>query len=119
MITRTQKHSVKTRYGAYICVFEREKDMGGYAVEALRIQGAVSWGKTLGEAKRMITEAIEGLVEASAIAEAERIGAVRLVHRVPRPLELILNLVSSPHLSFPCPPEDGPVLWRKKGNPVK
>lgn len=84
MATRKQNHSIKTRYGIYTCSFEQEKDMGGYAVEALDIQGAVSWGKTLAEAKRMIAEAIEGLVEARVIAEAERAGTVRLTRRTPQ-----------------------------------
>jgi len=69
---------IKTKYGSFRCVFEPEKDMGGYMVEARGIQGAISWGKTLSEAKRMIAEAIEGAVEAKAIAEAERRGIVRV-----------------------------------------
>ena len=55
---------VKTKYGSFPCVFEPEKDMGGYTAEARTVQGAVSWGKNLAEAKRMIAEAIEGAIEA-------------------------------------------------------
>lgn len=69
---------IKTKYGSFQCVFEPERDMGGYMVEARGIQGAISWGKTLNKAKRMIVEAIEGAVEAKAIAEAEKRGIVRL-----------------------------------------
>ena len=69
---------IKTKYGSFQCVFEPEKDMGGYMVEARGIQGAISWGKTLVEAKRMIIEAIEGAVEARVIAEAEKRKIVRL-----------------------------------------
>lgn len=58
---------IKTKYGSFRCVFEAEKDMGGYAVEARGVSGAVSWGKTLAEAKKMIVEAIEGAVEAKAL----------------------------------------------------
>ncbi|MDO8743058.1 MAG: hypothetical protein Q7J30_00645, partial [Candidatus Azambacteria bacterium] len=59
-------------------LFEPEKDMGGYAVEARGVQGAVSWGKTLAEAKRMIAEAIEGAVEVDVIAKAEKKGIVQI-----------------------------------------
>lgn len=72
---------IKTKYGPFQCVFEPEKDMGGYMVEARGIEGAISWGKTLNEARRMITESIEGAVEARTIAEAEKRGIVRLNKR--------------------------------------
>jgi len=72
---------VKTKYGAFQCVFEPEKDMGGYVVEARGVQGAVSWGSTLNEARKMIAEAIEGAIEARAIAEAGRRGMVRITKR--------------------------------------
>lgn len=70
--------SIKTKYGTFQCAFEPEKDMGGYAVEARKVPGAVSWGKTLAEAKRMIAEAIEGAIEASAIAQAEKKGIIQI-----------------------------------------
>lgn len=70
--------NVKTKYGVFQCAFETEKDMGGYAVEARKVPGAVSWGKTLAEAKRMIVEAIEGAIEASAIAQAEKKGIIQI-----------------------------------------
>ena len=69
---------VKTKYGSFYCIFEPEKDMGGYMVEARSLTGAISWGKTLTEAKHMITVAIEGFIEAKAIAEAEKRGIVRI-----------------------------------------
>ena len=69
---------IKTKYGSFCCVFEPEKDMGGYAVEARGVSGAVSWGKTLAEAKRMITEAIEGAIEAGIVARAEKKGLVTI-----------------------------------------
>lgn len=47
-------------------------------VEAKGVQGGISWGKTLNKAKKMIVEAIEGAIEAKAIAEAERRGIVHL-----------------------------------------
>lgn len=75
--------TVKTRYGSFSCIFEPERDMGGYAVTAPAVQGAVSWGKTLAEAKRMIVDAIEGVHEARIIAEAERVGTVRLTRARP------------------------------------
>ncbi len=75
----TRKETIRTKYGPFLCTFERERDMGGYAVEASGMQGAVSWGKTLAEAKRMIAEAIEGIVEMRAIVHAERRGTIRIV----------------------------------------
>ncbi|KKT90027.1 MAG: hypothetical protein A3G02_03075 [Candidatus Yanofskybacteria bacterium RIFCSPLOWO2_12_FULL_44_13b] len=59
--------NVKTKYGSFNCIFESEKDIGGYSVEAKNVQGAVSWGKNINEAKRMIVEAVEGAIEAKAI----------------------------------------------------
>lgn len=70
--------SVKTKYGSFQCSFEPEKDMGGYAVEARNVSGAISWGRTLAEAKRMITEAIEGAIEAKVIAQAEKKGIIQV-----------------------------------------
>lgn len=72
--------TIKTQYGSFRCVFEPEKDMGGYTAEASGISGAVSWGKTLAEAKKMIAEAIEGAIEARAVAAAEKRGIVRMTN---------------------------------------
>ena len=83
MAGKKQTHSIKTRYGSFPCVFEPEKDMGGYVVEASAVQGAVSWGKTLAEAKRMIAEAIEGAIEARVISKAIKRGTVRVARRTP------------------------------------
>ena len=70
--------TVRTRYGLFQCVFEPEQDMGGYTVVAPKVRGAVSWGSTLVEAKRMIAEAIEGVYESQIIMDAAKIGTVRL-----------------------------------------
>lgn len=72
---------IKTKYGSFVCVFEPEKDMGGYTAEAHTVNGAVSWGKNLAEAKHMIVEAIEGAIEAKVIAKAERKGIVQVNSR--------------------------------------
>ena len=69
---------VKTRYGTFWCVFESERDMGGYTVEALGLSGALSWGKTLAEAKRQIVEAIEVAIEGDAVINAHKAGYVAL-----------------------------------------
>lgn len=69
---------IKTKYGSFRCIFEPEKDMGGYTAEARGVPGAISWGNTLSEAKKMITEAIEGAIEAEAIINAENKGIVRI-----------------------------------------
>lgn len=77
MAIRKIKQSVKTNYGAFVCLFEPEKDMGGYTAEAVEVQGAVSWGKTLAQAKRMITEAIEGIIETRVLLRAKKEGIIR------------------------------------------
>ena len=73
--------SIKTNYGNFLCLFEPEKDMGGYTVESPEIQGAVSWGRNLTEAKLMIAEAIEGVIETRVLARAENEGTVRIIAR--------------------------------------
>ena len=78
-----KKIVIKTKYGSFECIFEPEKDMGGYVVEARGIAGAVSWGKNLTKAKTMIIEAIEGAIEAQAVVNAEKKGIVRVQRRVP------------------------------------
>ena len=77
---------IKTKYGSFRCIFEPEKDMGGYAVEARGVPGAISWGKTFVEAKKMIAESIEGAIEASAIIRAEKKGIVQIKNRHSLPL---------------------------------
>lgn len=69
---------IRTKYGSFECVFESEKDMGGYVVEARGVPGAVSWGKNLNEAKKMIAEAIEGAIESQAVVNAEKKGIVQV-----------------------------------------
>jgi len=80
MVIRTAKKilTIKTKYGSFESVFEPEKDMGGYMVETRGIPGAISWGKNLAEAKRMIAEAIEGAIEAKAVSQAEKRGLVQI-----------------------------------------
>lgn len=80
--------SIKTRYGIFKCSFEPEKDMGGYTAESHDVPGAVTWGKSLTEAKQMMVEAIEGAIEAQAVASAEKKGIVQVKNH-PHPL---LNL---------------------------
>ena len=75
---------VVTRYGTFKAVFEPEPDMGGYVVEAPAVSGAVSWGKNLAEARRMIVESIECAIEGDVILAAESAGQV--VVRKSRPL---------------------------------
>lgn len=84
MATKKVKHLIKTKYGSFSCFFEAEKDMDGYVAEAPEVQGAVSWGKTLAEAKRMIADAIEGAIESKIITKAERAGAVRIIRNSSR-----------------------------------
>jgi predicted RNase H-like HicB family nuclease len=80
-IATTKKADVQTRFGLFSCAFEPEPDMGGYVATAPRVSGAVSWGKNLAEAKRMIAEAIEGVLEVGMLARAEEAGDVRFVRQ--------------------------------------
>jgi predicted RNase H-like HicB family nuclease len=70
---------VKTRYGAHKAVFEPETDMGGYSAVAPSVQGAVSWGRNLAQAKKMVAEAIELAIEMDVLQRAEKRGAVRII----------------------------------------
>lgn len=81
MAAKKQTYIIKTRYGSFSCVFEPEKDMGGYVAETKGVQGAISWGKTLEEAKRMIAEAIEGSIEARVILKEVKKGTIRRTGR--------------------------------------
>lgn len=72
---------IKTKYGSFSCIFKPELDMGGYVVVARDMQGAVSWGKNLSEAKRMIAEAIEGIVELKVLAHEEKEGRITIKNR--------------------------------------
>jgi len=78
MKTKKQKLAIKTRYGTYQAVFDPELDMGGYAVAVPGVQGAVSWGKNLTQAKKMAVEAIEGAIETRILIEAEQQGLAKL-----------------------------------------
>ena len=79
MVTKKLVFPVKTAYGIFSCIFEHEKDMGGYTAEVTAVRGAVSWGKTLAEAKCMIAETIEGVIESRIIARAEQEGTIRVI----------------------------------------
>lgn len=67
---------VKTKYGSFKAVFEPEIDMGGYVATAPKVQGAVSWGKNLAHAKKMIMESIECAIEGEIIIVAEQAGQI-------------------------------------------
>lgn len=81
MKATTKTAIIKTQYGPFRVVFEPEADMGGYVVTVPKVQGAVSWGKNLAHAKKMIAECIEGMIEARVIAEAVQEGNVRFTAR--------------------------------------
>lgn len=57
--------------------------MGGYVAEAPGLQGAISWGKTLTEARRMIADAIEGSIETRVISRSVRKNTIRVARRTP------------------------------------
>lgn len=75
---------IKTQYGSFKAVFEPETDMGGYVVTAPKVQGAISWGRNLSHAKEMISECIEGAIEARIISEAVEEGNVRFTAQAKR-----------------------------------
>ncbi len=81
---RKTKAVVKTQYGSFEAVFEPEVDMGGYVVTAPKVQGAVTWGKNMSHAKKMIAECIEGAIEARVIVEAVAQGNLRFTSRAKR-----------------------------------
>ncbi|HEY4474223.1 MAG TPA: hypothetical protein VI957_03625 [Candidatus Paceibacterota bacterium] len=72
---------VKTQYGSFKAVFESEPDMGGFVATALTVQGAVSWGKNISEAKKMIADAIEGIIEVRGLSDAVAQGYMRFTAR--------------------------------------
>lgn len=85
-MAKTSKKTVvvQTKYGSFKAVFEPEPDMGGYVAIAPQVQGAISWGKNLAHAKKMIAECIEGAIEARIISEAVKEGDVRFTANAKR-----------------------------------
>jgi predicted RNase H-like HicB family nuclease len=75
---------IKTKYGTFRCVFEPERDMGGYVATAPAVQGVVSWGKNLAHAKEMVAECIEGMIETRIIMEAVKEGNIRFTANAKR-----------------------------------
>lgn len=65
MAMKKENHIIKTRFGSHVCVFE--KDTKGYVVVAKDIKGVVTWGKNLTHAKAMAKEALELMIETTAI----------------------------------------------------
>ena len=60
--------SIETSYGSHRVIFEPD-ERKGYVAVAPDLQGVITWGKNLTEAKRMIREAIELCVESMAEAK--------------------------------------------------
>ncbi len=51
--------SIKTRFGNFDCLFEKNTPEKGYTVTTPKLRGIVTFGKNLDEAKKMAKEAIE------------------------------------------------------------
>ena len=51
--------SIKTRFGNFDCLFERNTPEKSYTVTVPKLKGVVTFGKNLDEAKKMAKEAIE------------------------------------------------------------
>ena len=77
-VTQKIQAKVKTDYGAFVVVFEREPDIGGYMATVPKVADVVTWGKTLAHAKRMAKEAIECSIEGDVVVAAEKEGLVAL-----------------------------------------
>jgi predicted RNase H-like HicB family nuclease len=58
---RKVKAEIKTDYGDFACIFT--PDEVGYTVTCPSVEGVVSWGKNLAEAKKMAREAVELCIE--------------------------------------------------------
>ena len=56
------KAPIKTEYGTFTCTFV--PDEVGYTVLCPSVEGVVSWGKNLSQAKKMAKEAVELCIEA-------------------------------------------------------
>ena len=50
---------VQTKYGKHLCLFESNYPEKGYTVTVPKLKGVVTCGDTLGEAKKMVIEAME------------------------------------------------------------
>jgi predicted RNase H-like HicB family nuclease len=51
--------SIKTRFGNFDCLFEKNRPENGYTVTVPKLKGIVTCGENLNEAKKMAKEAIE------------------------------------------------------------
>ncbi len=70
MLVMKTKAKIKTDYGLYECVFT--PDERGYVVTCPSVDGVVSWGKNLTEAKKMAKEAVELCIESKVQENVER-----------------------------------------------
>ncbi len=57
-----RKIKIKTDYGSHICVFKPDGE-GGFIVTAPEVQGMITWGKNLKQAKKMSKECLELCIE--------------------------------------------------------
>jgi len=51
--------TIETRFGIFECLFESNAPEKGYTVTVPRLKGVVTFGGNIGEAKKMVKEAIE------------------------------------------------------------
>ena len=73
------KEKIKTDYGIFKCRFT--SDERGYVITCPSVEGVVSWGKNLTEARKMAKEAVELCIEVS-VQENIKLGiAARPVSR--------------------------------------
>jgi predicted RNase H-like HicB family nuclease len=58
---KRSKVAIQTDYGIHECLFT--KDVKGYIVTCPSVEGVVTWGKSMAEAKAMAKEALELCIE--------------------------------------------------------
>lgn len=73
------KVKVNTEYGIYECLFS--SDTRGYVVTCPSVEGVVTWGKNVTEARKMAKEAVELCVESKVQENIRRGMAARRVSK--------------------------------------
>lgn len=76
---KKSKVKINTDYGIYECLLA--SDSPGYIVTCPSVQGVVTWGKNLAEAKKMAREAIELCIESKVQDNVKSGVAARIVSK--------------------------------------
>lgn len=76
-----RKQLIQTKYGMHHILIEPDEKRG-YIATAPGIEGVVTWGKTIAQAKEMAREAIELAIEALVKEEGHTLKATRTFREV-------------------------------------